>query len=282
MMLIVALVFSVVCLSVLFFLAIRAFNQALINYESRFKGEAQKNMAEIFLFFDPVQLWSAALLLCISCMLIAWILTLNPFISCVIGGVFLFLPPFAFNYLKNKRIRLFNEQLPSMLSTLSAALKAGSGVQSALKIVVQESIAPLSQEFGLVLREQRLGLSFDDALNNLAIRMPTESTQLVVSSLKIASQTGGNLADALERVANTLRAVKQIEGKIDTLTSQGKFQAKVMICLPFVLMVALHLVGFQVIDLLFGTSNGWLVLGVIIALEICGAYFIKRIVSIDI
>ncbi|NOL51363.1 type II secretion system F family protein [Pelistega suis] len=277
-----ALICAIICLSVLFFLGLRAFNHALLAYEERFKGQAQRNMAEIFLFFDPLQVWSAAVLCCVSTMIIVWVLSLNLMLSLMCGLVLLVLPPFVFHYLKQKRLKLFIEQLPLMLSMLSSALKAGSGVQSALKTVVQEAPAPLSQEFGLVLREQRLGLSFDEALSNLSVRMPTEATYLVVSSLKIAAQTGGNLAEALERVANTLRAVKQIEDKIEALTSQGKFQAKVMVCLPIVLMFVLNIGDVQVLSMLWTTSTGWWVLAIIMLLEISGIIFIRKIVKVDI
>ncbi len=277
-----ALICAVICLSVLFFLGLRAFNHALLAYEERFKGQAQRNMAEIFLFFDPLQVWSAAVLCCVSTMIIVWVLSLNLMLSLICGLVLLVLPPFVFHHLKQKRLKLFIEQLPLMLSMLSSALKAGSGIQSALKTVVQEAPAPLSQEFGLVLREQRLGLSFDEALSNLSVRMPTEATYLVVSSLKIAAQTGGNLAEALERVANTLRAVKQIEDKIEALTSQGKFQAKVMVCLPIVLMFVLNIGDVQVLSMLWTTSTGWWVLAIIMLLEISGIIFIRKIVKVDI
>ncbi len=281
-MLMIALIFAIICLSLLFFLGLRAFNRALLDYEERFKGEAQRNMAEIFLFFDPLQVWSAALLCCISTMIIVWVLTLNPMVAVVSGAVLLILPPWLFHHLKRKRLKRFVEQLPMMLSMLASALKAGAGIQGALKIVVQEAQAPLSQEFGLVMREQRLGLSLDEALANLALRMPAEATYLVVSSLKISAQTGGNLAEALERVANTLRAVKQIEDKIEALTSQGKFQAKVMVCLPIVLMFALNIGDVQVLSMLWETPLGWAVLATIIFLEFCGIFFIRKIVRVDI
>lgn len=281
-MLMIALIFAIICLSLLFFLGLRAFNRALLDYEERFKGEAQRNMAEIFLFFDPLQVWSAALLCCISTMIIVWVLTLNPMVAVVSGAVLLILPPWLFHHLKRKRLKRFVEQLPMMLSMLASALKAGAGIQGALKIVVQEAQAPLSQEFGLVMREQRLGLSLDEALANLALRMPAEATYLVVSSLKISAQTGGNLAEALERVANTLRAVKQIEDKIEALTSQGKFQAKVMVCLPIVLMFALNIGDVQVLSMLWETPLGLAVLATIIFLEFCGIFFIRKIVRVDI
>ncbi|WP_159990617.1 type II secretion system F family protein [Pelistega ratti] len=271
-----------VCLSLLSFLFIKMFNIALKRYEAHFKGQAKHNLTEIFLFLDPVQLWSAAFLCCLVCMMGVWFVTSHLFISLIVGGIFLFLPPFIFHRLKKQRLHRFEMQLPHMLTALSGALKAGSGVQSALKLVVQESEAPLSQEFGLMLREQRLGLSLEQALDNLLSRMPAESTQLVVASLKISAQTGGNLAEALERVAQTLRDIQQIRGKIDALTSQGRMQMKAMVGVPIVLMLVMNFGEVNTLSLFLSSQTGWLVLALIIFLEICGIFFIRRIINIDV
>lgn len=281
-MLFMTLLFLVVCLSILFFLMMRYFNQALAKYEMHFKGLAQHNLSDVFIFLDPVQVWGAAVFLCFSCVTAVWLVFANVMIALAVGAVLLFLPPFVFNRLKQKRRKKFNEQLPLLLSGLASALKAGTGIQIALKTVIEETTAPLSQEFGMVLREQRLGLSFEEALDNLLQRMPTEATQLVVSSLKIAVQTGGSISEVLERVASTLRAIKQIEDKIEALTSQGKFQAKVMVLLPIILMFVLNFGDFNVLTLLWTTQSGAIVLGIIAVLEGCGIYFIHKIVKIDI
>lgn len=281
-MIFIAIVCAVLSASILFFILIHEFQQAWSRYELHFKGQATRNLSEMFIFLNPVSVWGASLLLCLLCMLLVGGFTRNVAIALVTGGVLLFLPPLLLSYLKKKRIRRFNEQLPLMLSSLASALKAGSGVQLALKTVIEESQPPLSDEFSLVLREQRLGLAFHEALDNLLKRIPTEATQLVVSSLKIATQSGGNLADALERVARTLRSIKQIEDKIEALTSQGKFQAKVMICLPILLMFVLNFGEMNLLELLWTTKEGGIVLGTVLILEICGAYFIHRIIKIDI
>lgn len=281
-MFMLAMAFAVVSISIVFFILIRECNTVLTKYELHFKGQTKRVLTDLFVFWDPVQIWTLSLSLSVSCMLVVGLLTYNIVITTAVGVALLLSPPIFFAYLKKKRTKRFNEQLPLMLSSLASALKAGAGVQIALKTVVDESPSPLSEEFGLVLREQRLGMSFNDALDNLLVRMPTEATQLVVSSLKIASQTGGNLAQALERVATTLRSIKQIEDKIEALTSQGRFQAKVMIFLPIVLMFALNFGDFQLLELLWTTKGGALVLGVIVFLEGCGIYFIQKIVKIDV
>ncbi|KAG0762459.1 hypothetical protein G6F22_018634 [Rhizopus arrhizus] len=89
---------------------------------------------------------------------------------------------------------------------LASALRAGVALATGLRHVVEQSSAPLAQEFGLMLREQRMGVPWDAALENLHARMPADSTSLVVAAMRIAAQTGGNLAEALESIAQTLRA----------------------------------------------------------------------------
>ena len=155
-------------------------------------------------------------------------------------------------------------------------------MQNALRLFAEDSPAPLSQELGLLVRGQRLGLSFEQALDNLCTRMPSESTQLMVSSLKIAQQTGGNLANALERIAATLRSSLQIQGRIKALTSQGKMQAWVMSLLPVFLLFVLNYLDPEAMHYLWNSWLGWSVLGLILLLEGLGMWMIRKIVAIDV
>jgi tight adherence protein B len=132
------------------------------------------------------------------------------------------------------------------------------------------------------LREQRLGVSLEQSLNNLARRMPTQTTTLVVSAMRIASDTGGGLAETLERTAETIRSRLQLEGKIDALTSQGKMQAWVVGSLPLLLMVVLNKMDPESMGMLWHTPMGWATLAVIALLEIMGVYLIRKITSIDV
>src|SRR5690606_41118621 len=112
-----------------------------------------------------------------------------------------------------RRGRRFHQQLPDLLMALASALRAGSGLQSALRHIVAQSPSPLAQEFGFMLRQQRMGVAFDQALADLYGRMPSEGTSLVVSSLTIAAHSGGGVAEVLERIAATLAAGLQQIGR---------------------------------------------------------------------
>lgn len=271
-----------VAAAILFWFALQGLLAAFRKYEHDFKHLTQKNMSDFFLFFDPVQLWTVALLMGAFTVVLIWFLFNSLPVAVATGLVVLLAPRHVLSLLRQRRLNLFDRQLPDMLLSLSGALQAGTGVQNALKLLVEEAPAPLSQEIGLMQREQRLGLSFEQALDNLAQRMPSEATSLVVSVLKIATQSGGNLSEALDRISLTLRSRIQIQGRIKALTSQGKMQAWVMSCLPVGLMLVLNLIDPASMRFLWETPMGWAVLAIIVVLEVAGAWMIRKIVSIDI
>jgi tight adherence protein B len=151
-----------------------------------------------------------------------------------------------------------------------------------MSMVVNESAAPLSQEFSMVLRAQRLGMSLDDALHGMGQRLDMEDMDLFVSAMTIAKDVGGNLAEILERLAATLRAKAAMEGKIRALTAQGRLQGWVVGLLPLVLGMVLCAMDPDAMRPMFTTAYGWGVLAVIAILLSLGGFFIRKIVTIDI
>ncbi|HUH59006.1 MAG TPA: type II secretion system F family protein [Candidimonas sp.] len=252
------------------------------KYRSAFKKEASMRMSEFFLFLDPAQLWFINVVVCIVILSLAYVVSGSIWISAATGTVALAIPAYIIRRLKRRRAQHFDEQLPELLLALAGALRAGSGVQSALRHIVAQSPTPLAQEFGLMLREQRMGVSFEQALGGLYSRMPTEGTGLVVSSLKIAAQSGGSLAETLERIAATLRARLHLLGRVHALTSQGRMQAWVMACLPLALAIVLNQLDPDSMRQLWHTPMGWTVMAVIACLELTGIFFIRRIVDIQV
>src|SRR3546814_225751 len=155
-------------------------------------------------------------------------------------------------------------------------------MQRALQHVVTQSEPPLSQEFGLMLREQRMGVSFSQGLANLHQRMPTQACGLVVSALTIAAQSGGGLAETLENIAQTLRSRQHWMGRVRALTAQGRMQSWIMAGLPLLLLAVLQGLEPEVLSLLWTTWPGWAVLGLVLVLECLGIMLIRRIVAIDV
>jgi len=280
----IILITAVIAISagLLTWFAIDVGTNTLARYRARFTERTRFQVQEFFLFIDPRKLFAANLALMAIGAILVWAATGSAMIAIPVFFCMALLPRFVYAWMRKRRRQRFEEQLPDALMMLSGGLRAGLGLSSALSQLVAESPAPLGQEFALVLREQRLGVTLEQSLNNLHRRMPTQSTVLVVAAMRIASETGGGLAETLERTANTIRSRLQMEGKIGALTAQGKLQAWVVGLLPLLLMAVLDKMEPEAMHHLWHTKMGWATLAVIAFLEIMGVFVIRKIVSIDV
>ena len=254
----------------------------LARYRSNFTARTKFQAQEFFLFLDPKKLYVANLAVMALGGVVIWLVTGSALLAIPIFFALALLPRVVYGWMRGRRLQRFEEQLPDALMMLSGGLRAGVGLGPALSQLVAESQAPLSQEFALMLREQRLGVTLEQSLNNLGRRVPTQTTVLVVSAMRIATETGGGLAETLERTAHTIRSRLQMEGKIRALTAQGKLQAWVVGALPLVLMAVLNKMEPEAMSHLWHTRVGWATLAVIAFLEIMGVYIIRKIVAIDV
>jgi tight adherence protein B len=258
------------------------FGRAWSRYRQVYTDEASARLDEVFLFVDPRQLWVVNVACCVALAAIAYAASNSVALAGLAGLTPVRAPQALIAVLRRRRQHRFDDQLPDMLLALASSLRAGASLPGALRQLVDHCEAPLSQEFGLILREQRLGVPFEQALLNLRARMPTEATGLVVAALRIATNTGGNLAEALERIAAVLSARLQLQGRIRTLTSQGRLQAWIVGALTPALAGVLTWLDPSSMSALWHTPAGWAALGVIAMLETAGMVWIRRIVNIDI
>jgi tight adherence protein B len=254
---------------------------AMQRYRNVLVNDAQANLREMFVFIDLTHLWPAVVCLATSLALLSWLIFDLIFLSLLIAIVALFLPRYALNKAIRARTETFEQQLPDALLAMSSALRAGVSLGVALKQVVQNAEAPFSQELGLVLREQRVGISLPDALANLYTRMPSENIQMMTTLMRVASVSGGSLADLLERLSTTVRARLHLSMKLRVLTSQGTMQAWIVGSLPVVLLIVLNFIDPYSTHLMFYTTAGQIVLFTVIVLETAGALMLKRILQIQ-
>ena len=254
----------------------------MAKYRASFTERAHFQAQEFFLFIDPRKIFVANLAVMSLGATLVWILTGTALITLPVFFLLAWLPRFAYAWLRKRRLTRFEQQLPDALMMIAGALRAGLGMNSAMAQLVAEAQPPLAQEFGLFLREQRLGVTFEQSLANLGRRVNTPSTVLIISAMRIANETGGGLAETLERTAQTIRARLQMEGKIGALTAQGKLQAWVVGGLPLLLMLILNKMEPEAMGHLWHTRPGWATLAVIALLECMGIYVIRRIVDIDV
>lgn len=270
------------CVALLAWRAQAWFAPALRRYRELYTQDAGVRLSEVFLFIDPAQLWGAAVACAGIAAGVALSFTGSALAAALLAGLASRVPRMLVEMLRRRRARRFEEQLPMALLMLASALRAGVALPTGLRHVVEQSGAPLAQEFGLMLREQRLGVTWDAALEHLHTRMPADATALVVAAMRIAAQTGGNLAEALESIAHTLRARLQLQAKVRALTSQGRLQAWIVGALPLLLLAVLDRLEPEIMGLLWHTPMGWGVLAIVVVLETAGVLLIRRIIRIDI
>ncbi|MBX2885451.1 MAG: type II secretion system F family protein [Granulosicoccus sp.] len=194
----------------------------------------------------------------------------------------LLLPGWFFKYLHIRRIRKINQALPDSLSQIAASMRAGSTFQIALQSLVDHTNGALEQEFETVLKECRVGVRMEDALVNMTQRTDSEEIELVVSAVTIAQELGGNLSDVLQGLSDTLRRKIEMEGKIQTLTAQGRLQGKLVSALPLFILLVLSVLEPAITMPIFGGLLGWLVLAIMFLLSIAAGLSVRKIVRIDI
>lgn len=266
----------------LFWMLARVTSAGAARYRESFTREARASLEQMFLFIDSKQLLTVNGVAIVGFGLLAWLATgsLIAFAAgCALGFA---VPRILFNLFKRRRLDAIREQLPDATMLIAGALRAGASIHVALAQVVSEMRPPISQEFDLFLREQRLGVAFDAALENMDARIQDEGMALFAAALKVSRETGGNLAETLERLAETLRTKLTIEGKIRALTAQGKLQGVIVGLLPVALAFVLFHMEPEAMSLLFNAWYGWLTIAFILVMELIGALIIKKIVTIDV
>lgn len=204
------------------------------------------------------------------------------FFSLVLGYVAWGLPRRLAAYLGRRYVGRFADQLVDALTMLASALRSGLSLPQSLDMVGREMPNPMSQELALVLKEQQMGRSLDEALEALATRVPSEDLGLVVNSVLILRETGGNLAETFDTIVYTISERDKVRGKIKTLTAQGVAQGMILTAMPFVLAWVLYLINPDYMRPLFTTALGWVMLGFMGLLLTIGGLMIRKIVSIDV
>jgi tight adherence protein B len=255
--------------------------KAYEQYQERYVAKSMNDLSDMFLFIDPRQM----LVLNIASMCLLGILSyiiFNP-ILCVMATIFgFFLPMLLVKHYRKRRIKKFNVQLVDALQAMANAFKAGLTFPQAIEHVAREALPPLSQEFGLFVKEVKLGVPLEEALINMAKRVGSDDLELVVVSTNIARMLGGNMAEMFETISTVIRERFRLEGKIDALTSQGKLQGWIVASMPAVLGMVLNAMRPDLMEPMMDHIFGYILVTIIAIMEILGIIIIRRIVNIDI
>lgn len=182
-------------------------------------------------------------------------------------------------YRMRKRLGAFETQLPDLLVTVAASLKAGHSFKQGLQAVVDEGAPPASTEFHRVLTETGLGRSMDDALTDMADRVGSDNFEFAITAVTIQRQVGGSLATLFDMVADTVRQRQQFARKIKSLTAMGRMSAYTLIGLPFFLALAISVLNPGYLHPLLHSSTGHMLLFIGMAMMVVGSALLQKIVS---
>jgi tight adherence protein B len=181
-----------------------------------------------------------------------------------------------------KRIDAYSAQMVDALQLLSNGIRAGLSVPQAVGMVVDEMPAPVSQEFNMILQQNKIGVPLEECLDNLAKRVPTQDNDMFVASVNILRETGGNLAEVFDTIVFVIRERVRLKQKIDTYVAQGMFQGATIFCMPFAIGTIYFFSDPKSMMLLFTTPIGWAFVILALILDIAGGIVILKIVKIEV
>lgn len=253
-----------------------------IWYKNEFTSNLSKNFHSMFMFVDSDKYFYLYVFLLLLLPASVYLSSENVVYTVCTVILLLITPKNIHKFLFNRRQKQLVTSLPDTLVQMSGSLRAGASLAISIEAMVAETKGPIAQEFSLVLREMRIGVSMDDAFDNLAKRVNEEEYTLVVAASRIAREVGGNLSETFELLSNTLRKKIMMEGKIKALTAQGIMQGWVVGLLPIGMMLILMQMEPEAMRPLLHSVVGWGFLTVVIIMELLGAVMIKKIVTIDI
>jgi tight adherence protein B len=229
----------------------------------------------------PSTLVGIGLLAAAVCGILAGFLV-NMYVAPIVAGV-MFLVPFIWLFIKRmRRLNAFANQLPECMELIARALRAGHSLAAGLHVVSEEMPLPVSKEFGRVYEEQNLGITIDDALANLLERVPNLDLKFFVTSVVIQRQTGGDLAEILDRIGHIIRERIKILGQVKALTAEGRLSGIVLVALPVGLFILMLFMKPDYIELLWKDPMGVQMSIMAIVMMCIGTFAIMKIVDIKV
>ena len=252
------------------------------TYEEKYVSGATRTLDAMYLTMTPQQILYLSFLSTLVVFILFAVMTLTIALPAILGLAAFATPTVVVRLLKWRRDKKFGVQLVDALMAMGNSLRAGHSLPAAFELIARETDNPMGQEMRLLVQEMRLGVTMEDALGHLQERMPGEDLDILITSILISREVGGNLAEVFDNIADTIRDRHRIQGKIASLTAQGKMQGAIIGMLPVMIMVALNAWSPELMRPMFTHWLGWLMMGAVVALEAVGVFMIWRIVSIKV
>ncbi len=192
------------------------------------------------------------------------------------------IPKPIINYLVNKKIKAYQGQMVDAMTLLANGIRAGLSMNQAIGMVVDEMPNPISQEFNVVLQQNRVGVPLEECLDNLAERIPLQDNEMFVSSVNILKETGGNLAEVFDTIVDVIRERVRLQQKIDTFVAQSMFQGATVFSMPYMIGLIYTASDPKSMVPLFTTPLGIVMLIIALFFDLAGGFVILKIAKIKI
>lgn len=250
--------------------------------KQNYMEEKRKKLDQAYILMRVEEFLGISILSAIFCFLLIFYLTKLWYIA-LIGIIIGFkIPDIYVGIERKKRMKRLNSQLPEALSILSNGLRAGSSFTQAMSIAANELNTPIKDEFLRVIRDNAIGKTLDEALIAFSERTDDEDVDMLITGLIIQRKVGGNLAEILDTISETIRDRMRIRGEVKTLTAQGRLSAIIISVLPFVVAAFMFVINSDYIMELFKSTFGIIMVVGALIMQILGIFIIMKMVNIEI
>ena len=282
----IILILGFISATLLCYQFVRSFESGFASYEESYLSRTRGTLKDLNVIMPAQQVIMLKIIFSALFALIFFVIgaeaphqvrMLLPLVGVAVG---VFVPDLYLRLMYHQRRKQFNAQLVGAMNTLGNGIRSGMSLRQSLELAAQDLPDPAGQEFRLTHREVQLGVSLDTALDNMARRLQDQDLQLMVNAIRLTMNTGGDLPSVFKQITATIRDRNRIEGKIKSLTSQGKLQAMVVGLVPVALFFIVKHTNPELMRLLYTTVPGWIMLAIAAGLDIVGYFLIRKIISI--
>lgn len=200
-------------------------------------------------------------------------------VAAIVGSA---IPVVILKQLEIRRTEQLERQLVDGVMTLASALRAGLNLVQSIEVLVLNHRGPIQQEFRQLLNEYRMGMDLNQAMRHAANRIGLSNYRLLFTAIEMHRLRGGDAAESMDRIAESIREIQRLEGKLEALTAQGRAQARMMAAAPLLILVMFYAIDPVDVGLLFSTPSGRLILLAALVMMGIGFVWIRRIMDIDI
>tara|TARA_R110000868_G_scaffold103516_2_gene285064 strand:- start:4991 stop:5881 length:891 start_codon:yes stop_codon:yes gene_type:complete len=204
----------------------------------------------------------------------------------ILGAMVIFLgfklPKPFIDYMISKRVKQYEGQMVDAMQLLANGIRAGLSLPQSIGLVVDEMPTPVSQEFNMILQQNKIGVPLEECFEGLVKRIPTEDNEMFVASVNILRETGGNLAEVFDTIVEVIRERVRLKQKIDTYIAQGMFQGATIFAMPWAICLIFTISDPEMMKPMFTHPLGWVALFLALLFDLAGGFIILKIVKIKI